>query len=137
MPSHTIQHIPLAPGSYVCYVIANADFTRTYAGMTNHFGRRIRQHEGHLRGGAKATRSFGKCHLLFYVEGFGTDKRAALRAEWRLKEHRGWRVSRSGTTPQTRSLVQRHRLLAKMMEWASHSLQPNGEMALRVVYTLT
>src|SRR3569623_1261957 len=41
--------------SYLCYLIANG--RRTYVGITNNFTRRIRQHNGEIKGGARYTKS--------------------------------------------------------------------------------
>ena len=57
--------------------------TKTYVGMTNNLERRLRQHNGHLSGGARATRGLTwerACH----VRGFQT-KVDALKFEWRWK----------------------------------------------------
>ena len=110
---HTMME-PTIP-HYLCYVLASHDFTRTYAGMTNNLPRRLRQHDGIIKGGAKATRGFAPCQLLFVVHGFGTDKRSALRAEWRLKTHRHWRVE-----GEENALHKRQLLLQKMLVWAKH-----------------
>ena len=106
------------PPHYLCYVIASHDFKRTYAGMTNNLPRRLRQHDRIVKGGAKATRGFAPCRLLFVVRGFGTDKRSTLRAEWRLKEHKNWRVSSAENVLHRRQL-----LLAKMLAWAGGQLE--------------
>lgn len=60
---------------------------RSYVGVTNNLARRLRQHNGQLRGGARYTalnRPHGKRWALhFLVTGF--PKRSdALRLEWRL-----------------------------------------------------
>ena len=64
---------------YVCYVLLDASGRRSYAGCTNNLVRRLRQHNGELVGGAKATRTGRPWHLFRVVRGFGTDQRAALR----------------------------------------------------------
>lgn len=112
---------------YLCYVIASHDFRCTYVGMTNNLLRRLRQHDRIIKGGAKATCGFAPCRLLFVVRGFGTDKRATLRAEWRLKEHRNWRVSKA-----TNVLHKRQLLLDKMLGWADGCLKQK----LEIVYGL-
>lgn len=38
-----------------CYLLQNANETKTYIGSTNNFTRRIRQHNGALCGGARYT----------------------------------------------------------------------------------
>lgn len=39
--------------TYICYLITNGP--RTYVGITNNFGRRLRQHNGEICGGARST----------------------------------------------------------------------------------
>jgi hypothetical protein len=52
-------------------------------GKTNDIRRRLRQHNGMLAGGAKATRGRGPWTLAWYVTGFRSET-DALRFEWRL-----------------------------------------------------
>ena len=58
----------------------------TYVGSTNNFGRRIRQHNGEIVGGAKMTTrvsSKGGTWLpIMYAKGFGENHREALSFEW-------------------------------------------------------
>ncbi len=77
------------------YVLASSDGRRTYVGCTNDFRRRLRQHNGELRGGAKYTArgraafvSGGKTASrpwkpVLTVWGFPSRK-TALQLEWRL-----------------------------------------------------
>ena len=55
---------------------------QTYVGVTVDLARRLRQHNGELAGGAKATRG-GRWALLYTVTGF-RKQRWALQWEWRL-----------------------------------------------------
>lgn len=41
--------------SFFCYIIAHSNGRSTYNGYTNNLQRRLRQHNGEIRGGAKAT----------------------------------------------------------------------------------
>lgn len=116
---------------YSCYVIASHDFKRTYAGVTTELDRRLRQHDGILRGGAKATRGFGVCQLLFVVNGFGANKRDAMRMEWRLKEHPTWKAPNSHVGVYSH-IQTRQALLQKAMDWASQNI----DYELTVVYGL-
>ena len=120
-----------SPPLYLCYLIANPTFTRTYAGSTNNLTRRLRQHDGELVGGAKATRGFAPCQLWCVIRGFGTNKRAALQVEWRLKSHGRQRRRFGSRSP----LVRRQVLLAQALEWAKEHLGEMGER-LEVVYGL-
>lgn len=68
---------------------------RTYVGATNDFTRRLRQHNGQLKGGAKYTTAAVKrsrspsrhtfWQPIFVVRGF-PDRRSALQFEWALKD---------------------------------------------------
>jgi putative endonuclease len=67
--------------SWTCYVLANAR-GHTYVGKTNDVRRRLRQHAGELRGGARGTRGRGPWALVAAVRGF-VDARDALTFEYR------------------------------------------------------
>ncbi len=55
--------------SYICYMIHH-NFQNTYVGITNDFNHRLKQHNGIIRGGAKATKKFEDWTLGFYISGF-------------------------------------------------------------------
>ena len=103
---------------WVCYVIYSGDTRgiRTYAGCTSNFPRRVRQHRGELKGGAKSTSGRDDWAPLYIVHGF-SDKKSALRFEWRLKQHRGWFHRIGGT-----SIGRRHRLLKEAIRWSNEHL---------------
>jgi predicted GIY-YIG superfamily endonuclease len=65
------------------YVYLLSDGRKTYVGMTNNLDRRLRQHNGELAGGARATRG-GSWERVCHVSGFQTQV-AALQFEWRWK----------------------------------------------------
>lgn len=67
-----------------CYLLATPDEQRTYVGITPDLDRRLRQHNGELAGGAKATHG-RQWKRVCYVRGF-PDHRAALQFEWRWKQ---------------------------------------------------
>ena len=72
---------------YYCYIIRsiNPDFSNsTYNGSTNNLVRRLRQHNGEIVGGAKATRGKGPWVYIAIWEGFQSH-REALSCEWRIK----------------------------------------------------
>lgn len=72
-------------GEYHVYVIACG--RRRYVGKTNDLARRLRQHNGEIAGGARATRGRGPWSYELVVDGFECDSHA-LQAEWRLKRER-------------------------------------------------
>lgn len=72
---------------YYCYIIrsTNPNFLNsTYNGSTNNLIRRLRQHNGELVGGAKATKGKGPWEYFAIWEGFES-KNEALSCEWRIK----------------------------------------------------
>jgi len=71
-----------------CYCLASEDGQRTYIGATVDPDRRLRQHNGHLVGGARATRGRAWRRVAL-VRGF-PDNIAALQFEWAWK-HRSRR----------------------------------------------
>jgi len=64
-------------------MLASLDGCKTYVGATINPDRRLRQHNGEISGGARATHG-RKWKRVFLVSGFA-DERAALRFEWRWK----------------------------------------------------
>jgi predicted GIY-YIG superfamily endonuclease len=67
--------------SVLCvYVLRNAA-GRTYIGFTNAPSRRLRQHNGDIKGGARKTRLGRPWDMLLFVHGF-TSKVSALQFEW-------------------------------------------------------
>ena len=58
---------------------------RSYVGFTTHLARRLRQHNGAIKGGARRTaRARGTWALRFFIRGFES-KKEALRFEWALQ----------------------------------------------------
>ena len=58
---------------YSLYLLFNTNNNRTYIGVTNNLKRRIRQHNGLLKGGAKYTRNFkglGEWKYYMYISGY-------------------------------------------------------------------
>ena len=79
--------------TYYCYLLLSLDKhkpSRTYVGFTTDPKRRVRQHRGIIKGGAKATRCRKKWVVSALVKGFPT-KTNALHFEHMWKEKaRGW-----------------------------------------------
>jgi nucleoside-triphosphatase THEP1/predicted GIY-YIG superfamily endonuclease len=100
---------------YVCYTIMSA--TRTYVGITNNLKRRLRQHNGEIKGGAKYTRGYSNWKLVYFLSGFRT-KVEALQFEWSLRHVTGrGRASGSGLSGRLKNL---ERVLS-MSRWTSKS----------------
>lgn len=68
-----------------CYMLETCDGGRskTYVGATVNPNRRLRQHNGEIAGGARATS--GRQWRRRYLIGGFAEERAALRFEWRWK----------------------------------------------------
>ena len=78
--------------SFFCYCLEREDKRQTYIGATVDPDRRLRQHQGELKGGARATQGIVWKRVCL-VGGFPTWN-DALRFEWRWKQfgrkHRNW-----------------------------------------------
>ena len=111
------------------YCITRKNRRRTYVGVTNDLKRRLRQHNGEIKGGAKATRGHSDWRALYTIRGF-PDRTSALQWEWRLHQM-GRRGKRAGC-PCCR------RLHALKVAWAlarvTSKATPNSELRLRVRY---
>ena len=64
-------------------MLASLDNKRTYVGATVNPDRRLRQHNGEISGGARATK--GRAWRRVFLIGGFADERDALRFEWRWK----------------------------------------------------
>jgi structure-specific endonuclease subunit SLX1 len=69
--------------SWFCYMLQSVDGARTYVGATVNPDRRLRQHNGEICGGARATH--GRVWRRVYLIGGFAGERPALRFEWRWK----------------------------------------------------
>lgn len=63
------------PKQYVVYLLQDTKSRATYIGSTNDFNRRIRQHNGEIKGGAKRTRG-RQWRPILHVCGFKDRKEA-------------------------------------------------------------
>lgn len=76
------------------YLLYNEETRRTYVGATTDPWRRLRQHRGELRGGAKATKKAQKSwDIICYLSGF-QDRRQAYRWEKLIKARARGQVPR-------------------------------------------
>jgi len=69
--------------SYFVYLLSSTTKSRTYVGCTCNLTRRLRQHNGEIKGGAKYTKYGRPWKMICYVKGF-PNKRTAYQFEWRM-----------------------------------------------------
>jgi structure-specific endonuclease subunit SLX1 len=80
--------------SWYCYILRTINSfyeNYTYNGSTNDLTRRLRQHNGQIGGGAKATANKGPWEYYAILTGFDTHNEA-LSCEWRIKHPTGKRL---------------------------------------------
>lgn len=78
---------PRTEREYLVYCIrAHATSNKTYVGCTNNWKRRLRQHRGIIKGGARFTRGCATWMPIFHV--CGLTKREALQLEFSMKHRR-------------------------------------------------
>lgn len=71
---------------HYCYILYNDENNKTYNGYTVNPIRRIRQHNGELKGGAKYTTQCDvEWKYLLIIESDDFDRHSALCFEWMLK----------------------------------------------------
>lgn len=71
-------------GRWVCYTIKSTTQNATYVGKTNDLKRRVRQHNGEIKGGAKRTSGKGPWDPFLVVKGFHWEHHC-LQFEWALQ----------------------------------------------------
>jgi len=86
----------MSKDNYICYILKCDNWT--YNGCTNNFKRRIRQHNGEIKGGAKCTSRTGPWSPYCIITGF-QDNVEALQTEWRIKRVEGRRRARTYSGP--------------------------------------
>jgi len=74
--------------NYIIYILINKFNNYTYVGITNNEIRRLRQHNGELKGGARYTTNFKKDgEWVYYAQIKNVDKCTALSIEKKIKIH--------------------------------------------------
>ena len=68
---------------WYCYMLASTDRKKTYVGATVNPDRRLRQHNGEISGGARATK--GRSWRRVFLIGQFASEVPALKFEWRWK----------------------------------------------------
>lgn len=112
-----------SPEHYFCYMLTSSVCGATYIGASTDPWRRLRQHNGELRGGARATRQKRPWNLHVIVGGF-SEWRDALRYEWAWKHRSCRRRVARGIQERTR------RSKALLQEWPHLKLEYMSDSAL-------
>ncbi len=74
---------------YIVYLLTNTCNNRTYLGVTNNSTRRLRQHNGEIKGGARYTHAFkGTGCWQYYLQIRNVNKSEALSIERTAKNRR-------------------------------------------------
>jgi predicted GIY-YIG superfamily endonuclease len=103
-----------------CYILYIPGTNRTYIGATNDPAHRLRQHNGELKGGAKATKG-NRWTQAFYVSGF-PDWRATLQFEWAWKYNSRGKPGLKGKIAGLKKLLAKPRATTNALPF---SLWPN------------
>lgn len=114
-------------GRWTLYCITQSNRMRTYVGITVNLDRRLRQHNGLIKGGAKATMG-GNWQLLYTIAGF-PNKKTIMQWEWRLHRKPKRRTASCACCRRLHALKQ-----ARAMERVSSKAIANKDLRLRVYY---
>lgn len=91
---------------YLVYLLTNSQSNRTYLGITNNPERRIRQHNGEIKGGAKYTHSFrGEGIWDYKLQITNLSKSEALSIERTIKNKRNQFRGKDGLSKKIDSLT--------------------------------
>ena len=120
---------------WYCYILKNnhdLHINRTYNGFTNNPGRRIRQHNQDIKGGARYTKKFGNRTWEIYAIVTGLpDKINALQCEWRIK-HPDNKRSRNRRYNSPRGRIQGLNEVLKLNRWTNNSTVDNNTFEMEV-----
>lgn len=95
-----LDEIKLCKKEHVCYIIGSKKLT--YCGYSNDMRRRLRQHNGLIKGGAKYTSRAGPWRILALVRGFRSQKEG-LQFEYAVKHAK--KCGKRGIEKRKRSLL--------------------------------
>lgn len=102
---------------YFVYLLTSYTNRGTYVGVTNNLERRLRQHNGEIKGGARSTtmrwRHAGTWRYALWIGGFYT-RREALQFEWRC--HHETKKRRCRGLTQRLALIEE--MVTKMDRWS-------------------
>ena len=115
--------------TWYCYLIRNGNLT--YNGSTNNPTRRLRQHNGEIKGGAKYTsRIKGGWEYYCLMSGF-PDKINALQCEWRWKHCNGKPGKRDNIHCGVNGRIKGLNQILPLEKWTSNSLYNNKELKFK------
>ena len=117
-----INPTPTQNKSFYVYLLSSHNNRQTYVGATVDLEHRLRQHNGEIKGGAKATSRQlhkGEWQRIAYVSQFPTWQ-AALQFEWRWKQLT--RKQHHKTPPIHRRLTALHHLVDKLERSTSKAI---------------
>lgn len=120
---------------WYCYILKNSyeeHKNRTYNGSTNNLKRRLRQHNGDIKGGAIYTKKFGNKSWEIYalVTGF-PDHKNALQCEWKIR-HPNNKRKRTGKYNNPRGRIKGLCEVLRRNRWTMRSVYNNMDMDLKV-----
>ena len=125
---------------YYCYILFQTqnkmESDLTYNGSTNNLIRRLRQHNGEISGGAKATAGKGPWEYMAILEGFESYSEA-LCCEWRIKHPTGKKRPKKYCGKKGR--IDSLNLVLNLENWTSKStgLKSGHEYTLYILDELT
>lgn len=111
---------------WFCYVLENGN-GKTYNGSTNNVVRRLRQHNGDIKGGAKYTTRNGQWTAYFLMTGF-VDHINCLQCEWKIK----YPIGRSRKYRSVEGRIKGINDVIKLNRWTNNSIINNDD----VTYTI-
>lgn len=125
--------------SNIVYCLSNGG-THSYVGVTHNMTRRLRQHNGDIRGGARYTTNIktqtGRPWTLAFIVTGMPDRGDALRLEWRL-HRRLSAVSNANRNPFGATAIARRAWQlqkALQMERVTASATPTAQLTLRIFW---
>lgn len=113
--------------NWVCYILKSNN--KTYNGATNNIKRRIRQHNGELKGGAKSTKGKGPWEIYCLITGF-ISKIETLQTEWKIKTIQGRKRPSKFNNPKGR--IKGLNEILKLEKFTSNSNRLIKEMNLYI-----
>lgn len=111
------------------YLLKSETTRRTYIGYTIDVKKRLRKHNGEIKGGAKYTRYGRPWKLICYVTGFPYEK-TALQYEWRNHHPPRW-LRRKGAGIPRRIKIMKGIL---QLEKFTNNCIPTSDLKLMIVF---